>query len=433
MKIGLIGNMNNINFSLMRYFRDFGVDARLLLYSNDGTDTLQHFRPECDTWSMQRWSPYVERTNIPNALVAALDSPASWLVSGRSLLRRLLGLQSVWIPPVSRAQIRKAYSGYDRLIAAGISPATLQRINRPLDLFYPYSLKVEYLEESAFAAQLQASRGQANALLRAIRRSQARGIARARLTLVSDDGVTRDALNAVGARSRVCAIPMVYTGDPMPEQPPTEALREIDRQIAGASISILHHARLMWVNHGGFTEAQWRYESKNNHWFFKAFAAVVHARPDLRFRLLIVEYGPDVNEAKRLVKDLGIADVVTWLPMMERRELMWILSRVTIGVGQFYDFPKVLWGGTAWEVLAAGKPLIQGFAFGDGEFERLYGYPPPPMLAVASESDVRAQLERVVADPRQLSDMGRRARGWFDRYNGVGLARQWLDCLALTA
>ena len=32
MKVALIGNMNNNNFSIMRYFRDLGIDAHLILF-----------------------------------------------------------------------------------------------------------------------------------------------------------------------------------------------------------------------------------------------------------------------------------------------------------------------------------------------------------------------------------------------------------------
>ena len=77
MKLGLIGNMNNNNFAMMRYFRDLGADAHLLLYSNDGKDSLNHFTPEADTWEIEQWTPFIHQTDIPNALVAAFDFPLS--------------------------------------------------------------------------------------------------------------------------------------------------------------------------------------------------------------------------------------------------------------------------------------------------------------------------------------------------------------------
>ena len=62
MKIGIIGNMNNGNFSLMRYFRDLGFDAYLLLYSNDGKGNSKHFRPESDSWEIKKWNKYIIKT-----------------------------------------------------------------------------------------------------------------------------------------------------------------------------------------------------------------------------------------------------------------------------------------------------------------------------------------------------------------------------------
>ena len=88
MKIALIGNMNNANFAIMRYFRDLGADAHLLLYANDGQKALSHFKPECDTWSMDKWQPFVHRTTLPNALVTALEFPWSWLMAMRSLFKK---------------------------------------------------------------------------------------------------------------------------------------------------------------------------------------------------------------------------------------------------------------------------------------------------------------------------------------------------------
>ena len=72
MKIAVVGNMNNNGFALMRYFRDLGADAHLLLNANDGTGDLSHFRPDSDTWNISAWSPFIHQTDIPNAPIAAL-------------------------------------------------------------------------------------------------------------------------------------------------------------------------------------------------------------------------------------------------------------------------------------------------------------------------------------------------------------------------
>jgi len=108
MKIGLIGNMNNNNFAMMRYFRDLGADAHLLLYSSEGKGTLSHFTPEADTWELGRWAPFIHQTDIPNAPVAAFDFPLSTVVGVWSELRRLTGAQDSAVSAVTRAQLRRA-------------------------------------------------------------------------------------------------------------------------------------------------------------------------------------------------------------------------------------------------------------------------------------------------------------------------------------
>jgi hypothetical protein len=86
----------------------------------------------------------------------------------------------------------------------------------------------------------------------------------------------------------------------------------------------------------------------------------------------------------------------------------------------------MIWGGTGWETLASGKPLLQGFRFEEGEFADIYGYPPPPMLPVKAESDVLEHLLFVADHPEQAAEIGRLAREWFDTHNGIALAKKWL-------
>ncbi len=59
-RIALIGNTCNNNFSLMRYFRDLGHDAHLFLYSNEGLINENPIHnPEWDTWEIIKWEKYI--------------------------------------------------------------------------------------------------------------------------------------------------------------------------------------------------------------------------------------------------------------------------------------------------------------------------------------------------------------------------------------
>ena len=211
--------------------------------------------------------------------------------------------------------------------------------------------------------------------------------------------------------------------------PPSQCLKDAWRAIANSKFTLLHHSRLMWRNPGNYSSQAWENENKNNDWLLYAFADLLKIRPHLKSVLLIVEYGPDVAATKRLAAELGIEASIHWLPKMDRKELMWLLSRVSIGVGEFYVVPRTLWGGTGWEALASGKPLLQGFNFEAGEFERIYGYPAPPMLPVRRRVDILPHLLDMADKGVKREHIGQGAKQWFDRHNGISLARQWLDLL----
>lgn len=429
MKIGLIGNMNNNNFALLRYFRDLGADAHLLLYANDGKWLLNHFKPEADTWSIEKWSPFIHQTDIPNAPVAALGFPFSWILSYRSLIRAKMGLQDGWIHHVSTKQIRSAYDNYDVLIGSGISPATLSRVGMVLDIFYPYSTGVEFLKSPEFISRNAESGGVGRLVFNKIAKQQMMGIKAAKNVLSAEFGITHNILLDIGIKPHLLAIPIIYIEKELPEAPPTKDLSRVTAKVDGSEFTILHHSRLMWRKPAALSSQEWIKQSKNNDWLFHAFSALINQRKNLKARMIVVEYGPDVEATKKLAGELGISDLIDWLPVMGRRELLWLLSRVSVGVGEFYDLPRTIWGGTGWEVLASGKPLLQGMNFEEDEFDQVYGYPPPPMLPVRKKEDIMKHLLDMVGDPEKRIAIGHGAKEWFNRYNGIGLARQWLDLL----
>jgi hypothetical protein len=59
----------------------------------------------------------------------------------------------------------------------------------------------------------------------------------------------------------------------------------------------------------------------------------------------------------------------------------------------------------------------------------MYGYPPPPMLPICTEEDVLKQLMFVANNPDLTEDIGHSALKWFNTYNGINLAKKWLQIL----
>ena len=89
-----------------------------------------------------------------------------------------------------------------------------------------------------------------------------------------------------------------------------------------------------------------------------------------------------------------------------RKEIGYVLSLCDVGVGDFYGNRGHLWGGTAWEVLAAGKPLLQRVNFSVEEFEGSYGHAPPPLLDASSPEVVSDRLREMAADENERKRIG---------------------------
>ena len=124
MRVALIGNMNNNNFSIMRYLRDLGIDAHLILMKNDYTKSQAHFIPENDTWEIEKWKSYIHYLNY-------YDWEGILFRSGKS--------------------IKNDFKEYDILIGSGYIPVLLSKAKVYLDIFYPYTTGVEGVTDAFIA------------------------------------------------------------------------------------------------------------------------------------------------------------------------------------------------------------------------------------------------------------------------------------------
>jgi hypothetical protein len=430
MKIAILGNMNNNGFSFLRYFRDLGFDAHLVLYEDDGKFSHEHFSPEADTWFIDEWSPFITRMAINNSITPMLEFPSSWISCIPSILRRIFYPNQRFSRPVSTAYVKKVFSEYDYLVGSGNLPALCAKAGIRLDIFTPYCAGVEYVGYVGYLDAIRKSNFFVKRLLLNARKRQIDGILNTRFVLNAEVGASEETLKKIGAKSLRLPMPMVYTGEDYSLVRPDEMMCAIRDRIKKSKFSVLHHARVLWVNSNSVSIEDWRMLSKNTNWLVESFAKLVVDRSEVNPLLVMIEYGPDVDHTKKLVGRLGIENCVLWLPKMKRRELMWILSQVTIGCGEFLEARRMIWGGTGWETLASGKPLLQAFNFYEGEFEQLFGYPPPPMLPARNQHEILQKLLFVVDHPLAAEEIGHAAKEWFHRYNGVSLAKKWLDLLA---
>lgn len=424
MKVALVGNMNNNNFSLLRYFRDLGIDAHLLLYSNDGKTTLSHFSPDSDCWNIRKWEQYIHNTDIPNAPIAVFDFPFSWIISFTSFLKSLFFSNVMWIKPVSRKKITETYSGFDFIITSGITPATLQRVNISVDIFYPYASGIEFLNTGEFKIQLERGSYFKKLIYNKVKDKQLIGIRLAKIVINSEMYLTQRVLNNLNIKSKKLFIPVVYDTSNEENIKLSNTLLQIDKIICLQDFVIFHHARLKWVNNGDYTDSEWTQENKNNNWIINQYYNFLQLNPSKKSLLVILEYGPDVQETKKLIASLGIENFVYWLPKMKRKEIMWLIKKSSIICGEFHDLPRTIWGSTGWEALAAGKPLLQYFDFEEGEYFKSYNIPEPPILKVNKQEDILFHLNEIASNKESFEKLSKETLLWFKKYNGLNLAKE---------
>lgn len=406
-KVAIIGNMNNGGFAIMRYLRDLGADTYLLPFSSDGQGGLAYFAPEADTWQHDRWRGFIRPLSVPNTTAA------------------LLSRHGVMFSRGQRRVLENALQPYAYLIGSGIAPALVGAIGRRLDVYFPYGTGVEFYGDIEFNQRRRAS------LVRRLvhgwlRRQQARGILAARYCLNVEMSLTRKSLDEMGKQFERLAIPAVYNAEAMPTRPPAHLEAAIQR-LATAELALFCCARQLWWRNPDFGDREWRSFTKNSDWMFRGLATFVERHPHARVVLAVVEYGPDVEASRELVHALGLDEYVLWLPKMPRREIMLLLNAAHVGIGEFYRDPGVIWGGTGWETLAAGRPLMQSFNFTAEGFEAEFGHAPPPVLDVTCVEDVAQHMTRMYVDKEACRRIGRESLAWFNRNNGISLAAQWLQ------
>lgn len=429
MKVAVIGNMNNNGFALMRYFRDLGADAHLFLYKNDGVGAFSHFAVEADTWNIEKWIDCIHRIDIENSLTSLQHSFVLWALRRvRWIRRRSCDSSESDVSdymPIDFHFVENSLSGFDFIVCSGVAPAVLAKLGLQVDIYYPYSTGVEFIGNIDAVKRMSIIK---RCYVLFGKRLLVLGLKRSRFILNAEASVTADVLRRYGLPFVSLAVPMIYNREVDIAEKFSPDVMGIADVIKAQDFVVFSHARNYWVRPADIAEMDW-FEGKNTDWLICAFAIFLLRRPNLRSKLVLLEYGPDVEASKELINRLGIGADVLWLKKMPRRDLMVLLNYSTIGVGEFRTQDKIIWGGTGWEVLAAGKPLLQSLNFDEGQFQELFGYPPPPMLAVRKQDDILDHLLNMADHPEKVKEIGCSAKEWFNHYNGIGLANQWLDLL----
>lgn len=382
MRVALIGNMNNNYFALMRYMRDMGIDAELLMYKDEGA----HFAPENDTAEIEKWQPYIKQTNLNGGLSQFIKLSAN--------------------------DIRKEFGKYDYYIGCGFTPAYFYKAGMILDLFTPYCVGIEYTYRITKTKPIHYFKEYIEAYY------QKKGLIHNTKQIGTIDEESR--LKALKLRMQIISLPLLMIYNKEAASIPDESVQHvIDKLVQHYPVVFSH------VSHypsGSITNS-----IKRNDVLIRGFAEFV-INNQLRAKPLLVlfDYGNGVNESKELIKSLGIDDKVLWLPVMSRKNIMQLLNYVQLGGG---EFGGAIWGGTAWEFMAAGVPFFQYVNMTEDEFKHKTGMEMPAFINTNSPEIIAENITELVSDSTVLKQKGEALKNWFNANAGEKLADRYVQIL----
>lgn len=372
MKIGIIGNMNNSYFSLTRYLRDEGYDCELLIFKNEP----DHFDPSYDTVS-DDYKAYCKRLSW--------GDPANFLTQDFSIIKEDL-------------------KPYDFLIGNGPAPGYVARVGRKLDIFIPYGFDLYALPFYRIVHPFRLSS------YFKLAHYQKRGIKESSYILFDRTNKVFETvfkrLHYDGKRI-ISPAPMLYYKDYLNDMlvATNPLLARLGKTRRENDILLVQHTRQVWRN----PSDPW--SNKGNDLLIKGYAKFLKQYPDIRIKLVLFEYGADVNDTKKLISSLHINEDVIWVPKMGRSSLMQVLKMSDLVIGELHH--SWLTYGVVLEALCLSKPLMQKRIDKEfsGDYAELY-----PMVHADSVETVFEALEKVAQNRKEMADIGMGGQAWFMKY-----------------
>lgn len=372
MKIACIGNMNNNMFCLVRYLRDNGYDAQLLL-----VDEFEHFLPEADSYDDEY----------------------------KGYTRKLDWYWDHW--NIKKEKMRKDMQEFDFIIACDRVPGYLYKAGIDLDLFIPHGGDLQILPFYSFKFKVPEKKDMGYLYFTLC---QKLGIRNAKNSIIdSSNNLMEDYVKQIKLKGKRFVLPPLYlyinqyTKSNIEKSNYLEKFKEIRSQY---NFVVFQHCRQMW-----------KYEPtdivyKGNQILIKAFAKYLQTKEEhVNPILVLFAYGPDVNASKQLIESLNISNRVIWMPLMNRKDLMVGIEMCDIGVGELGR--SWLSYGSLCEILTMKKPFI-GYRE-DSMF--LKDYPELyPMASANTPEEVEMIFHDYIKRPEYYKKMGEEAYKWVVKY-----------------
>ena len=372
MKIGIIGNMNNSYFSLARYLRDEGYNCELLIFKNEP----EHFDPSFDTFT-NNYKSYCKKLTW--------GDPANFLSQDLSI-------------------VKKDLEPYNFLIGNGPAPGYAARVGRKLDIFIPYGYDLYSLPFYRLVHPFR--------MLSYFQMAhyQKKGIKESRFILFDRTNKAFEKIFETLAHNGeriISPAPMLYHKDYENRSSAIEdpVLDRVKKIRAENEILFVQHARQIWKK----APDKWSY--KGNDLLIKGYQKFVFQFPNVKAKLILFEYGENVDHTKKLIDELQLNEAVEWLPRMPRNKLMQVLYASDLIIGELHH--SWLSYGVALEALCAGKPFMHKRIDEEfkNDYDRLY-----PMIYADSVETVFEGLKKTLLNKTEMQIIGDGGKQWFYKY-----------------
>lgn len=151
--------------------------------------------------------------------------------------------------------------------------------------------------------------------------------------------------------------------------------------------------------------------SKANDYVYRAMAIVKSSGRHCLLRA--VAWGKDVQASKDLIRELGIEDMVEWVPTMRKDEL-WDNYLSSSAVLDQFDLQAL--GGVTFEAMMLGRRTISNI---DADVMVKFFGEAPPLHNCATPDEIAVAMIDVIDDPHDMRGRGPANRKWMERYHSA--------------
>lgn len=387
-KILLICNQSNNFFALVRYLRDIGYDAHLILMKEE----FEHFNPRADSYN-ENYKKFVHKSFF------------SMLPTGFYL--------------ITKDQIKDAVNDFEFIIGCGLAPAYLNKIGLKLDIFIPYGSDLDY------QPYFQRKNFFNKKFLRIISVTyhQKMGIKNSRFVMKTNANSTFNShYNNLQPYGELISgtVPLIY--DKQYENSilkkyinssRNDFIKSMKTIRESSDFVIFHHCRHLWSDKSPI-------DYKGNDKLLKGFKKFTENKKEINACLILFEYGEDVNKSKKLIRELDIENNVKWFPVTYRKDIMIGINLCDVGVAALADISWITYS-VVCEFMCMSKPIIM---YREDElykknYEYLY-----PIINASDDNDVASALMKICKDKELSLNMGKESKQWFNKYViGEGLQK----------